>query len=171
MLGWEESNMAKTKVMVAVRDSSSAEESTPLGCQLAAWTGGELIALHVVQVPWATPLDLAEGLIDKEGRQILAQATCAAAGKVPGGFSTRLVRARNTGEAIVLEEREQGVALLVPRHHRNHELSEFFFGSTMRYVAHHAPCKVIVLIPVRDARQRQPGAERSGMASARTDAV
>ncbi len=47
--------MPKTKLMVALRDSSSVEELIGLAGQLAAGMGGEVIAFHVVTVPMATP--------------------------------------------------------------------------------------------------------------------
>lgn len=139
--------MSNTKVMVALRDRASAEGLTSLACQLAAGTSTELIALHVVQVPLATPLEAADEILDQEGKEILREASGIAAGKVPAGISTQLLRARNAGEAIVGEAREQRVDLLILGHRREHELREFLLGSTARHVAHHAPCRVIVEIP------------------------
>ena len=45
--------------------------------------------------------------------------------------------------------KEQGVDLLVMGHHKPHPhaLSETLLGGIVRYVAHHAPCRVIVQIP------------------------
>ena len=139
--------MPKAKVMVALRDRTSLDGLTSLACQLANGMGGELIALHVVQIPLATPIEANEEVIDEDGKEILTEAARVATGKVPGGFSTQLLRARNAGEAIIAEAKEQAVDLLVLGHRRQHELTEFLLGSTMRHVAHHAPCKVIVLIP------------------------
>jgi len=53
------------------------------------------------------------------------------------------------GEAIVGVAREQGMDLLVIGHHKphTHTLSEPLLGGIVRYVAHHAPCRVIVEIP------------------------
>lgn len=147
-------DMPKTKVMVALRDRVSVEGLTTLACQLAAVSGAELIALHVVQVPLATPLEATDKIIDQEGREILAHAKRIAGGKVSAGFSTRLVRARNTGEAIVGEARDQRVDLLVIGHHRQHEVREFLLGSTARHVAHHAPSRVIIQIPAPKLRTR-----------------
>ena len=64
-------------------------------------------------------------------------------------ISTQLVRAREVGEVIVDEAKVQGVELLVMGHHRrgHHTLSEIPLGSTVQYVARHAPCRVIVQIP------------------------
>lgn len=139
--------MSKAKVMVALRDRVSVEGLVSLACQVAAGMGAELIALHVAQVPMATPLEATDEILDQEGKEILGQAARIATGKAPAGFSTQLVRARNVGEAIVGEAREQRTDLLVIGHHRQHEVREFLLGSTARHVAHHAPCRVIVQIP------------------------
>lgn len=160
--------MPKAKVMVALRDQASVEGLISLACQLATGMGGELIALHVVQVPLATPLEATDEIIDQEGKEILAQAGRIAAGKVPAGFSTQLVRARNAGEAIIGEARDQAVDLLVIGHRRQHELSEFLLGSTARHVAHHAPCRVIVQVPAPDLPKTQTASEGERTLFART---
>ncbi|MGH9432036.1 MAG: universal stress protein [Terriglobia bacterium] len=160
--------MVKAKVMVALRDRASVEGLTKLACQLAAGMGGEVIALHVVQIPPATPLEAKDEGIDEEGKEILAEATRVATGKVPGGFSTNLVRARNAGEVIIAEVKERAVDLLVLGHRRRHELSEFLLGSTMRHVAHHASCKVIIQIPAPTLPKTQTESVRGPSLLART---
>lgn len=139
--------MAKAKVMVALGDKPSVEGLIGLARQLANEMGAELIAFHVVQVPLATPIEARNEVIDQEGNEILREAARIAGDKIPGGFSTQLLRARNTAEAIIAEAKEQAVDLLVLGHRRKYELAEFLLGSTMRQVAHHAPCEVIVQIP------------------------
>lgn len=147
--------MPKAKVIVALEDTVSIEGLTSLACQLAAGMGAELIALHVVQVPMATPLEAMDQIIDQEGREILSQAAGVAAGTVPAGFSTQLLRARNAGETIVGEATEQRVDLLVIGHRREHDMREFLLGSTARHVVHHAPCRVIVQIPAPNMAERR----------------
>lgn len=155
--------MSKPKVMVALGDKESVEELIALACQLAAGMGADVTALHIVQVPLATPLLATDDVIDQEGKEILTQADRVAARKVSTGFSTQLVRARNAGEAIVGEARDQKVDLLIVGHHRHHELSEFLLGSTARHVAHHALCGVIVQIPP-SRRQKTQARPESGQA-------
>jgi nucleotide-binding universal stress UspA family protein len=69
--------------------------------------------------------------------------------KLSRPLSTELLRAREAGEAIVGVAKEQGVELLVMGHHKphTHPISEALLGGIVRYVAHHAPCRVIVQIP------------------------
>jgi len=108
----------------------------------------DLVVLNVVDVPLVTPLDAADEAIDRDGKQILALAQRAAE-KFPSSISTELLRARDVGEAIVGVAKEQGVELLVLGHHKphTHPLSETLLGGVVRYVANHAPCRVIVQIP------------------------
>lgn len=118
--------------------------------------------------PYGTPLEATGEIIDQEGKEILGQAARIATGKAPAGFSTQLIRARNTGEAIVEEAREQRVDLLVIGHHRQHEVREFLLGSTARHVAHHAPCRVIVQIPAPNLPKTQAASETRPVILART---
>ena len=140
--------MSKPKVMVAVRDGVSVESLVTLACQLSQGMNAELTALHVVEVPLLTPLEAPEEIIDRPGKELLAQAKRVAE-KSSQPISTELLRAREVGEAIVGVAQEQNVDLLVMGHHKphSHPLSETLLGGIVRYVAHHAPCRVIVQIP------------------------
>jgi len=140
--------MGKPKVMVAIRDASSVESLVTLACQLSQGMDADIKVLHVVVVPALTPLEAEDETLDREGKELLAHAKRAAE-KSCGSFTTELLRARDVGEALVGEARDQGVELLVMGHHKPHPhaIGEAFLGSTVRYVAHHAPCRVIVQIP------------------------
>jgi nucleotide-binding universal stress UspA family protein len=140
--------MGKPKVMVALRDGASIESLLTLACQLSQGMEGDLVALHVVEIPLVTPLEAADETIDHAGKEVLAQAKRVAE-KFPWPLSTELLRAREVGEAMVGVAREQGMDLLVMGHHKPHlhTLSETLLGGIVRYVAHHAPCRVIVQIP------------------------
>jgi nucleotide-binding universal stress UspA family protein len=119
-----------------------------LAIHLSTGMDAELVALHVVEVPLATPLEAEDEVLDHEGKMILAAATRVAE-RSSRKTSTELLRARKAGEAIVGEAREGGAELLVMGHRRPHlhALGELLLGSTVQYVAHHAPCRVIVEIP------------------------
>jgi len=140
--------MGKPKVMVAISNEASVESLVSLACQVSRGMDADLTALHVVEVPFVTPLDAQEETIDHAGKDLLAQAQ-RVAGKFSQPLSTELLRAREVGEAIVGVAMEQGVDLLVVGHHKphSHTLSDALLGGTVRYVAHHAPCRVIVQIP------------------------
>jgi nucleotide-binding universal stress UspA family protein len=140
--------MGKPKVMVVVRSDSSVESLVALACQLAHGMDADLTALHVAVVPLVTPLDVPDETIDHAGKEVLAHAKRVAE-KFSRPLSTELLRAREVGEAIAGVAKEEGVDLLVMGHHRPHAhtLSETLLGGTVRYLSHHAPCRVIVQIP------------------------
>jgi nucleotide-binding universal stress UspA family protein len=148
-----EDAMGKSKVMVAVRDAVSVGSLMTVACQLSQGMDADLLVLHVVNVPLATPLDAADESIDHSGSEILAQARQFAE-KFPRTVTTELLRAREVGEAIVGVARERGVQLLVMGHHKPHPhaLSDALTGGIVRYVAHHAPCRVIVQIPAPEQK-------------------
>jgi nucleotide-binding universal stress UspA family protein len=144
--------MAQLKVMVAVRDSATVDGLISLSCQLAQVMKAELMILHVVAVPLLTPLEATDETIDHSGKELLAQAQRVAE-KLAQPATIELLRAREVGEAIVGVAQEQAIDLLILGHHKPHPhaLGESLLGGVVRYVAHHAPCRVIVQIPAPDA--------------------
>jgi APA family basic amino acid/polyamine antiporter len=139
--------MGKAKVLVALRDAESVESLVTLACQISSGMEAELTALHVVEIPMATPLEAEEEMLDRPGREILDHARKYAADCFSRPIVTKLLRARQAGEAIVGEASEQGIDTLVVGHHQPHTLGEILLGSTVQYVVRHAPCRVIVQIP------------------------
>ena len=145
--------MVRPIVMVALRDPESVESLMTLAIPLSNSMDAELVALHVVEVPPATPLEAEDEILDRAGKQILAAATKVAE-RSSKKLSTELLRARETGEAIVGEAKDQGVELLIVGHRKPHPyaLGELLLGSTVLYVAHHAPCRVLIQIPAPKPR-------------------
>jgi nucleotide-binding universal stress UspA family protein len=143
-----EANVSKPKVIVALRDPESVESLMTLAIHLSNSMDAELVALHVVEVPLATPIEAEDEILDQAGKEILAAATRGAE-RSSKKLSTELLRAREVGEAIVGEAKDQGAELLIVGHRGSHPsaLGELLLGSTAQYVAHHAPCRVIIQIP------------------------
>lgn len=142
--------VTKTKIMVALRDAESVESLVTLACQMSSGMDAELAALHVVQVPMATPLEADDDILTHPGKEILAQAERVAAERFKKKISTQLLRAREIGEAIVGEVKDQGVDLLIMRYHRPQTLGEILLGSTVQYVGRRAPCRLLVEVPAPD---------------------
>jgi len=144
----------RPRVIVALRDLESVESLITLAIHLSSSMDAELVALHVVEVPAATPIDAEDEIIDHAGKEILA-AAIRVAERSSTKLSTELLRAREAGEAIVGEAKDQGVELLIIGHRRPHPnaLTELLLGSTVLHVAHHAPCRVIIQIPPPKPRE------------------
>lgn len=139
--------MGKTKVLVALRDAQSVESLVTLACQISSGMDADLIALHVVEIPMATPIEADDEILDRPGQEMLAHAKQYASQQFSRQMASKLLRARQAGEAIVGEASEQGIDTLVMGYHQPHTLGEILLGSTVQYVARHAPCRVIVQIP------------------------
>jgi nucleotide-binding universal stress UspA family protein len=148
-----EVNVVRPKAIVALRDQESVASLMTLAIHLSKSMDAELVALHVVEVPAATPMEVEDEIFDHPGKEILAAAERVAK-KLSTKLSTELLRAREVGEAIVGEAKNRGAELLIVGHHGSHAsvLGELLLGSTAQYLAHHAPCRVIIQIPAPKER-------------------
>jgi nucleotide-binding universal stress UspA family protein len=117
-----------------------------LACQMTKGIGAELTGLNVVEVAPALPLDADSDLLDRPGKEALKRAEKVAWDAFGLKLHRRLVRARHAGVAIVDEASDLHAGLLVLGYHGKHGLGEILLGSTVQYVAAHAPCRVIVHI-------------------------
>ena len=139
--------MEKPKVMVALRDTETAGSLTKLACQMANLAGTNVIALHVIEVPPGLPIDVMDPVFERPGQQVLSLARQIASNNFSMHITTKLLKARNAGEAIVGEAKDEEIELLVIGYHHNHGLAETLLGSTVQHVTHHAPCRVLVQVP------------------------
>jgi len=147
--------MSKQTVIVALRDMEHVDDLIGMACSLGKDTNTELTAMHVVEVGPGLPLDADAEILDHPGKEILARAHQVAARDFAKEINTHLVRAREAGEAIVGEAEEQAADLLILGYHRNGRISKGLFGSTVDYVAHHAPCRTLVEVPPASKRAKQ----------------
>ncbi|HEV2177379.1 MAG TPA: universal stress protein [Terriglobia bacterium] len=138
--------MREPGVVVALRDGDHVEELMKLACQMSRGTNAPLIALHVVEVSLALDLDADSEVLDRDGKAILARAREVASRLLSKEISTRLLRAREAGPAIVSEAMDQGADLLILGYHQKPVIREAMLGSTVQHVARHAPCRVIIQV-------------------------
>jgi basic amino acid/polyamine antiporter, APA family len=141
--------VGKAKVLVALRDADHVDGLMRLACEMSKGMNADLIALNVVEVGPGLPLDAESDVLDQSGKEALVRAQKSAK-ESSRELITRLVRARDAGHAIVLEAEGQRADLLILGYHHKPALEEIILGSTVQYVAHHAPCRVIVqILPAR----------------------
>lgn len=145
--------MSKAKVLVALRDADHVDGLMRLAWELSKGMDADVAALNVVEVGPGLPLDAESDVLDQSGKEALARAQKSAK-QNSRGLSTRLVRARDAGHAIVHEVEEGRDDLLILGYHHKPALEEVILGSTVQYVARHAPCRMIV--EVLPPRNNQP---------------
>lgn len=141
--------MSKAKVLVALRDADYVDGLMRLAWELSKGMDADLTALNVVEVGPGLPLDAESDVLDQSGKEALTRAQRSAQ-QNSRELSARLVRARHAGHAIVHEAGAERDDLLILGYHHKPALEEVMLGSTVQYVARHAPCRVVVeILPPR----------------------
>jgi APA family basic amino acid/polyamine antiporter len=133
-------------ILVPIAPGYPSDEAMDVACRLATERGASIVAMTVIEVPLELPLDIALGAEVEEANRQLDEAT--AIGDSYGvRVVPRLVRARNTGRAVVDEAARRGSEIIVmggPRRVRLAAGRRQIFGDTVDFVLKHAPCRVMV---------------------------
>jgi len=116
-----------------------------VAAELASEHGASITAVVVVELPPSLPLEAHMLAEEAAAQRVLedAQAIGAARGV---RVKTRVLRAREAGEAIVAEAASAEADLVVLRAPRKQRLGRRarIFGKTVDHVLKHAPCRVMV---------------------------
>ncbi|HEY4668264.1 MAG TPA: universal stress protein [Tepidiformaceae bacterium] len=138
-------------IMVPITSSQASMEAVGIACGVAKPRKGRVYVVHVIEVLRSLPLNAEmenEGL---RGEQLLrrAEEVAAAAGYHVTG---ELLQAREAGQAIVDEARDQRVDSIIMGIGYKRLIGAFQIGRTADYVLKNASCQVWV---VRQAVSRQ----------------
>jgi len=133
-------------ILVPIAVGYPSDEAMDVACRLAAERRATIVALTVVEVPLELPLDADVPELVAEANRQLDEAR--AIGESYGvRVVPRLVRARNSGRAIVDEAKRRDSEIIVmggPRRVRLAAGKKRIFGDTVDYVLKHAPSRVTV---------------------------
>jgi nucleotide-binding universal stress UspA family protein len=136
------------RIVVAVDGSEESMHATAVAAQLVAQKG-ELVFVHVLEVPLEFPLDASpppgEEADRRSARELLAR--CEAAADRYGVTSRRALRRRHAaGPAIVEAADRFGAGLIVIAGDKRFARSgRLRLGMTATYVLKHADCRVMVV--------------------------
>jgi APA family basic amino acid/polyamine antiporter len=135
-----------SNILVPVAAGYPSDEAMDVACRLARERRSRIVAMTVVQVPLELPLDAYLPAEVEEADEQLDEAR--AIGESYGvSVTTRLVRARSAGRAIVDEAIRRNSEIIVmggPRRVRLQSGRRAIFGDTVDFVLKHAPCRVMV---------------------------
>jgi nucleotide-binding universal stress UspA family protein len=135
-----------SNIIVPVAAGYASDEAMDVACRLARERRSRIIAVTVVEVPLELPLDayLPDEVAEANEQLDEARAIGESYG-VP--VTTRIVRARNPGRAIVDEAIRRSAEIIVmggPRRVRLQAGRRAIFGDTVDFVLKHAPVRVMV---------------------------
>jgi nucleotide-binding universal stress UspA family protein len=137
------------RVLIPISTTTSSQRGLDLACRLAADRHAHILALAVIEVPLDLPLTFKLPDEEKEAKRALAQAR--AIGESYGvNIRARIVRARETGTAILEETANHEIELIVlPTSYDPHSKRQPF-GRTVQHVLKSATCRVML------AAEREP---------------
>ena len=151
------------KAVIGLSGGPTDELVTHLGCQLAKQAGGELVAIHVIEVDWRH--ELSEDLTsENETASALLDMADSIAERYKVKITTDLLQAREVAAALVDEAVELGAdAIIVGLPYRQRFGGDFALGDTIPYIFQNAPCQVMVVRePVTSTAERQPDGWATG---------
>jgi nucleotide-binding universal stress UspA family protein len=128
-------------VLVAIGESRASLEALSAAGVYASQRKMRLVAIHVIEVKRALPLDADLDAESRRGEQLLRRAEGIAHEK---GFAVEgeLLQARDAGQAIVEEAKTRGAELIVLGAGYRRLIGQFDLGKTADYVLRHALCQV-----------------------------
>ncbi len=138
------------RIVVAVSDSEESMHAVGVAVQLVAQKG-ELVFVHVLEVPLEFPLDgpppVEEDAARRNGRELLGR--CQAVAERYGISSRRVLERRHTAGPAILDaaERSQAGLVVIAGEHSFARSGRLRLGTTAAYVLKHATCRVMVISP------------------------
>jgi nucleotide-binding universal stress UspA family protein len=130
-------------ILVAFSAAVSSEVLMALAAKMASRTHAKLLAIYVIEVPLTLPIS-AE--LPKEERRALEVLNAAAeiGRKVGLEITTRTVRDRQAGPAIIQAARDENAHLIVMGTYREHRYAGAPLAHLIEYVTTHAHVDVLI---------------------------
>ena len=131
------------KILVPVIGTEAGEEAVKLACRLAKKDKGKILAVYVITVKRALPLEAqleseiqkAEGILDHMESVAEDQ---------DYELEADLLQAREAGPTIIDEAVEREVDLIIMGIAYKRRFGRFSLGDVVPYVLKNAPCRVIL---------------------------
>jgi nucleotide-binding universal stress UspA family protein len=130
-------------ILVPVVGSDADEETMKLACRLARKDKGKVLAISVVTIKRALPLDAEIDSEIRTAEEILDRVQSITE-EEDYEIETDVLQAREVGPAIVDEVVERGVDLILMGITYKRRFGQFSLGNVVPYVLKNSPCPVIL---------------------------
>lgn len=133
-----------SRILVPVVQSHASFDAVGIAAAIAKQRKGHVYVIHIIEVNRSLPLNAELEPEARRGEQLIrrAEEVGTAAGHPVTGT---LLQARDAGEAIVEEARDQGVDAIILGLAANRPGGSSLVGRTAEYVLQHATCAVWVV--------------------------
>ena len=131
------------KILVPVAGTDADKETIKLACRLAKRDKGQVLAVSIVTIKRALPLDAEIDSEIKKAEAILDKVEDAAS-EEDCEIETDVLQSREVGSAIVDEAVERGFSLILMGVTYKQRFGQFSLGEAVPYVLKNSPCPVIL---------------------------
>ena len=131
------------KILVPVSGTEADEEAIKLACRLARRDKAEILAVHVIPIDRALPLD-AEIEGEVETAESILDRMEGVATQEGYALETDLLQAREAGPTIIDEAVEREIDLILMGASYKKRFGQFSLGTTTLHVLKNSPCRVIL---------------------------
>ncbi len=131
------------KILVPVIGTEADEEAMRLACRLAKKDKGKILAVYVIKIKRALPID-AEIESEIEKAEYILDHIEIVAEEEDYEVDTDVLQAREAGPAIIDEAVERGIDLILMGVKYKKRFGQFSLGNVVPYVLKNSPCPVIL---------------------------
>jgi CIC family chloride channel protein len=135
------------RILIGLKTYDHAVELTDLACRVGT-PKALLMLAHVIELPEPTPLDAYVPEMEAEAKRIFRAAERVAK-RSQMKVSKQVFRAHNAGETLLEEMKQKKIDLAVLGYHHSRTLGEMLLGTTAKHICRHAPCHLLLSIPLR----------------------
>ena len=131
------------RILVPVNGKPYSERTFRWACQMARESKTELHAVYVIEVPLELSLESEISEEINKGEEILARIEAIASEEKYKGLQARFLRARQAGQAVVVESEDRFMDLLIVGVPYQRRFASCVLGTTASYIFHNASCQVM----------------------------
>jgi len=131
------------KILVPVIGTEADEEAMRLACRLAKKNKGKILAVYVIKIKRALPID-AEIESEIEKAEYILDHIEIVAEEQDYEVDTDVLQARDAGPSIIDEAVERGIDLILMGVKYKRRFGQFSLGNVVPYVLKNSPCPVIL---------------------------